>query len=172
VDLKAAHGKAVEDGDSKKADQIVDQIQNTTAALVNQRNLAAAEANQPQGPSPELQDWKDKNRWYEDDEDMRTFADAIGFKYVNSKGGQVNPQEVLAHVERKVKERFMKPEPKKETAPSPVGGTTNTQQKTVKPTHNLKESDLDESEVKAMKNYVDFKLGTKADYLAELAKIR
>ena len=172
TDLKAAHEKAVEDGDPKKANQIVDQIQNTTAALVNQRALSQAEANQPQGPSPELQDWKSKNRWYEEDEDMRTFADAVGFKYVNQKGGQVTPEEVLAHVERKVKDRFMKSEPKKETAPNPVAGAANTQQKVIKPTHNIKKSDLDENELRAMKDFVHFKLGSEAQYLDELSKVR
>ena len=169
-DLKRQHSVAVEEGKIQEADQLVDKIADEKAKFT-----ATAVASQVQqqnaGPSPELQDWKDRNRWYDTDEDMRTFADAVGFKYAQQRQGQVTPDEVLAYIEKKVKDRFMKPEPKKEAAPNPVAGVQNPKQKTDVKTTKLKKSDLSEDELKSLKGWVELKMGTEAEYLAELDKI-
>lgn len=173
-DLKKQHSIAVEEGKIDIADQLVDKISDEKAKFAAQQVITQAQAHsQPsQEPSQELIAWKTRNRWYDEDEDMRTFADAIGFKFVNQRQGQVTPDDVLAHVERKVKEKFMKPEPKKEAAPNPVGGVQNTRQKTETKGPKTKKSDLSEDELKGLKGWVDLKMGTEAEYLAELDKIR
>lgn len=171
-DLKKQHTAAVEDGKIDVADRIVDQIADEKAKFASQVTAAQVQAQQPAGPSPELLDWKSRNRWYDEDEDMRTFADAVGFKYAAQLQGQVTPEEILAHVEKKVRDKFMKPEPKKEAAPSPVAGVQNTKQKVDQKGPKLKKADLSDDELKGLRGWVDLKMGTEAEYLAELEKIR
>ena len=170
-DLKREHAAAVEEGKIDLADRIVDKISDEKVKFVIQQAQGQAQQ-QPSGPAPELLEWQDKNPWYLEDDAMRAYADQQGFKYANERKNQVTPTEVLAFVEKKVKERFMKTEPKKEAAPAPVGGASNTQQKVQAKGPSLRKSELDEDELKAMKSYVEMKLGNEAEYLAELAKIR
>lgn len=170
-DLKRQHNLAVEEGKIQEADQLVDKIADEKARFAAGA-ATAAQMQQNPGPSPELLDWKGRNPWYDKDEDMRTFADAVGFKFAQQRQGQVTPDEVLTYVEKKVKERFMKPEPKKEAAPDPVAGVQNSKQKVTTPTTKTKKSDLSEEELKSLKGWVDLKMGTEAEYLAELDKIR
>ena len=168
VDLKAQHKAAVEAGELGTADKLVDQISDTKAALVEQkvRNQTA-----PQ-PIPELEAWREKNTWYDSDQDMKIFADGVAAQYVQSRNGMVQVDEVLKHVEKRVKDRFMKVEPKV-AAPNPVAGTDNSRMKAAaQASHGLKKSDLTEDERKAMKDFVSMKLGDEASYLKQLAEIR
>lgn len=168
-DLKAMHAKAVEDGDLNKADHVADQIANTKVQFAQAQQAAQV---QTQQPNIALETWRERNKWYDENHEMRVFADAIGTSYAQNKQFQVTPEQVLEYVEKEVKARYMKKEePKKEAAPNPVGSVQNSK-RVVQSTTKLKKADLDENELKAMKNYVDFKLGTEAEYLAELEKIR
>lgn len=172
VDLKAQHSKAVEDGNLAAADQIVDQISNEKARFAAQQTAARIEQQQqPQGTPPELAEWKARNTWYEQDEDLRTTADAMGFKFVQSRGGQVTPMEVLAHVERKMNERFVKPTQPKIAAPDPVAPARQNRQPS-QAAGKLRKSDLDENELRAMKDFVHHKLGSEADYMKQLEDIK
>jgi len=170
-DLKQQHARAIEDGNLAKADQLVDKLTDAKAQMA----VAAAQRVQAPQPVPELQEWRERNTWYDSDDDMRAFADVIGERYVQKQKGQVSTQEVLDYVETKVKDRFMKKEEvvRKEAAPNPVATTTNTATKvTPKALPGLKKTELDEFELKAMKDFVQFKLGTEADYLKQLEQVR
>ena len=174
ADLREEHAKAVNDGDLKKAEKVVDQITETRdnfvqAAIVNQS--AAQPATVPQ----EFVDWQIRNDWYAKDEDMRVFADAIGFKFAQSRQGRVSPSEVLAHIDEKMKAKFMKEPvvPQKVAAPDPVAGTERKAQAAPQskgPT--IRKADLSDDELKAMKDFVGWKLGTETDYLKQLAETR
>jgi predicted metal-dependent hydrolase len=99
--LKAQKVQAIEDGDAQSVVKLDDQID---LVKEEQRKLAA-QAQEPSVPelNPEFVAWVDRNKWYERDENMKIFADALGQKL--SAAGR-NPSAVLAEVERQVREEF------------------------------------------------------------------
>ena len=174
ADLREEHAKAVNDGDLKKAEGVVDRITETRDTFV-QASVANQNAAQPAQVPQEFLDWQTKNKWYTDDEDMRVFADALGFKFAQSRQGRVSPAEILTHIDEKIKAKFMKEPviPQKTAAPDPVAGTQQKAQAAAQPKGvTLRKAELSEDELKAMKDFVGFKLGTEADYLRQLAEVR
>lgn len=176
ADLKAKHAAAVNDGDIAKADALVEQIADEKANFVQAKAAQAAAQQTQQIEAPEVTAWKEANPWYEDDEDLRVQADAFGFRYVQQKGGKVTPDEILKHVSKKMEKYLPKPqgqpadEPTRFTAPNPVGDSRGTRATVTG--GSIKESQLTEDESKAMKDFVKYGLGTKADYLKQLSEIR
>lgn len=105
-DLKAQHRAAVEDGDLKKAEQIVDQIQ------IQKEQAVQAQAQPTQIPvvSADFEEFTSRNSsWYGKDDVMTAYADRLGFTYTaeqRNSGRVPNPGEVLKYVEEKVREKF------------------------------------------------------------------
>lgn len=170
VDLKAQHSAAVEAGEIAKADRLVDEIANTKATAA--ANAVSQRAAATQQTLPELEVWKARNRWYDEDEDARTFADGIAAKYIREQGTTVAPADVLKYVETKVRAKLLKPEVKT-AAPNPVAGVGPSPSKgSASSALGFKKGDMNEDELKAMKNFVAMKLGSEADYMRQLADVR
>jgi hypothetical protein len=99
--LKAQKVQAIEEGDAQSVVKIDDQID---LVKEEQRKLAT-QAYEPAVPelNPEFVAWTDRNKWYERDENMKIFADALGQRLAAA--GR-SPSAVLAEVERQVREEF------------------------------------------------------------------
>ena len=183
MDLKTAHAAAVNEGDIAKADKLVDQIADEkTNFLRAQAAQAVAQQAVPQ-ESLELNAWKDANSWYNESEDLRTTADAFGFKFVQQNQGKVTPEQVLKHVSQKMAPFLEKHQPSADptevagqqpvrfTSPNPVGGG-RTVARSTPAAGGLRKTDLSEDESKAMKDFVKYGLGTEAEYLKQLKEVR
>lgn len=173
--LKAAHQQAVQEGEAERAALIVDKITEEKDRFSQERaRIAQVQTEAPVTP-PEVAAWKTKNQWYDTDEDMRTFADAIALKYAQSvvkdQGRAPTPQEVLKHLDDKIAAKFPKQNPRPQAAPNPVqsGGAAPARQKT----GGLTEADLTPNERKSMNDFIEWGVfKTKADYIKELEKTR
>lgn len=123
--LKDQRRQAIVDGETDKAFQIEDQIDEAQ----KDRDRVAREAAVPavQTIPPEFTAWMDKNPWYTKDKIMRVAADKIGLDY-GAEGR--SPAEVLKLVEREIKEafphKFTNPARERESAvePSSRGGSS------------------------------------------------
>lgn len=117
AELKAERKAALEEGDLVRAEEIRDQIEETKQA---------APRPQPVQPDPDLSSemdkWKERNDWYEKDEDMTAFADGLGNKLLKS--GK-NAKEILETVEAKVRTAFPTKfrNPNRDTAPRVEGNS-------------------------------------------------
>lgn len=96
--LKLERKQALEEGDLVRAEEIRDQIDETRQAAPRPQIVQ---------PDPEvgaeMDRWKQRNDWYEKDEDMTALADGLGNKLL--KEGK-NAKEILEAVEAKVKSAF------------------------------------------------------------------
>lgn len=175
-ELKREHAAAVDKGDVQAADKIVDQItaeKDKFVAATSQ--LQQAQPTQEQ--SPAMLEWRKKNSWYDSDEDLRSAADAIGFKYVTKvakEGGQVTPEKVLEHVGKVMNEKFGKgtvttvAQTTTRVAPALTEGGTRQSGGNKK---GLSKADLSEDELKGMRDFVKMKWGTEQDYMKQLESL-
>ena len=114
ADLTKKRMDAIEEGDAKKVVEVEAQIREKEQSLQSPGG----------GPPPEFLEFVAENEWYDQDEDMRLFADAKGVALYKA-----NPKkplkELYAEVAAKVREKF--PQAFKNpnrTKPSAVEGTT------------------------------------------------
>lgn len=161
--LRQERKEAVAAGDGEKFEQVDAQIksfESAAAELKEEQNKPVIDESIPQ----EFQAWKTRNRWYDDDSDMRDFADTIGLGYHN-KGKSVT--EVLALVEKAVKKQF--PEkfknPNKESAP-PVDVSKGTSR------GRSNDIELTDIERQMMNTLVRSGVMTKEEYLNDLRKVK
>lgn len=102
--LKKAKTEALEEGNAAKVVEIDEEISETKVKAHEAKQLSQqAEPNQE--IHPELQAWVDKNRWYENNNEMREFADSIGIAYKKTHGA-AEPADVLKYVEKRVTQAF------------------------------------------------------------------
>jgi hypothetical protein len=117
AELKAERKQALEEGDLVRAEEIRDEI--------DERKQQAPKV-QPVQPDPEvgnaMAEWRERNDWYEKDEDMTAFADGLGNKLL--KEGK-NPVDILEVVEKKIKVAFPHKfrNPNRDSAPRVEGNT-------------------------------------------------
>lgn len=116
--LKAERKQALEDADLVRAEEIRDEIDEVKEKIVQVKNVQPVV---PEAP-PALVEWKAQNQWYQKDEVMTVYADAVGVR-LHQNG--MPPELVLKEVERRVRENF--PDrfrnPNKDVAPKvEVGG--------------------------------------------------
>lgn len=160
--LKAQKKTALEEGDAESVIQLDDQID-----LVKDEQSKLKQANQHQ-PTPEVNpvfaEWVDKNKWYDSNQPMRAYADALG-RDLAYKG--LPPSEVLKEVERQVRmefpTKFSNPNRNK---PGAVEGSTN---KGGKSEDSLSLSD---EERRVMQRFVRTGVMTEKEYTAELKRIK
>lgn len=166
--LRADHLVAVEAGDVKMADTIVDKIEETKAAQAK----AAAMPQVPPEPPAVLGEFMDRNKsWYQKDDVMTAYADRVGHQYAVSTieaGGKPDFADILTHVEKKVREKFPSSFGPKRTAPSVVEGSSTPN----RPAPSSRGFELTDMEQKAMRTFVDAGVMTKEEYINDIKKIR
>lgn len=157
AELKAQRKAALEEQDFVRAEEIRDQIDALPPPQAPVPGPAVQE------PAPAFVEWKNRNRWYEVNEDAKLFADTYGVKLAQS--GK-SPSEVLSLVEQKVKQTFPQlfTNPKRENAPAVEQGARARSSSTFQMTR---------EEVDAMNTLI--RAGapiTREEYIAQLKKIR
>ncbi len=102
--LKDARRQATIDGDHERAlalEDKIDEVKLEKDQIVQEGKAAVVQ--EPEGYTPEFQNWVDKNSWYESNRTMRKVADEIG-KDLYQQG--YAPLEVLKLVEKEVRKEF------------------------------------------------------------------
>lgn len=163
--LKAEKKAAYEEGNVDRIVEIDDQIAEVKASKKVEEEAIKQQVNQP---DPRFMAWVDRNSWYAQDAEMRTFADATGTAYAANNPNK-DPEEVLEYVAGKVRkafpEKFVNPN---RTKPSAVEGSAASSKATPK-----KESySLSEEEARVMHTFVRQGIMTKEEYIEQLKKIK
>jgi hypothetical protein len=166
-DLKKERRAAMIEGDPTKVEDIEEQIEETQQQFAEERQqLVAAQAAENPSP-PEFETWKEKNVWYNNDEDMHDYADAAGLIYIQ-RNPSAKPAEVLRHVDQKMKKQFPAQFETKKVAQSPALGSD----KTIRASKKSDGFEMDEMELDIMKTTVASGVITKEQFIAELKKAK
>lgn len=168
TDLKKERRQALKDEDVDRVEAIETKIQETET-----QHQQAKAALQPvvQTPAivPEFQVWKDKNSWYDTDEELRQYADVEGLVYLQRNPEMRNdPAGALRAVEERVKKRFPEKFGVRKAAPSAVAAVDKTAKKSSKDS----DIELSETEKEMMNTFVRQGVMTREQYIADLKKVR
>lgn len=162
--LQETRRAAFEDGETAKAFEIEDQIED----VKKERERVAREAATPAVPelNPEFVAWQDKNTWYTTDKRMRAVADTVGVELARQ---GMSPSEVLKKVVEEVKDafphKFVNPAREKANSvePSTRGGSSAVRSN---------DASMDEDERSIMRKIVSTGVMTEAEYKAQLKKAK
>lgn len=160
--LKAQKVQAIEEGDAQSVVKIDDQID---LVKEEQRKLAS-QAQEPQTAerNPEFVDWVNRNSWYDRDQNMKLFADALGQKLAAA--GR-SPSAVLSEVERQVREEF--PHKFKNPNRDKPGSVEGSVAKGGKSNNDISLSD---EERRVMQRFVRTGVMTEKQYMEELKRVK
>lgn len=163
--LKAARQQSITDGDGAKFEVLDTRIKQVEREAAQAIAEAKPEVNKPD--PAELDNWMNKNSWYQKDDAMTAYADRIGNKYHdNVLAGEMTAYQVLQKVEQEVKKEFAHKfrNSNKDIAPNINEG---------KPVGRKTESfTLTDTERKVMENFVRQKIMTKEEYISDLKKAK
>jgi hypothetical protein len=160
--LKAQKKAAFEEGDADRIISIEDEID-----LVKQEQSKLKEDPITEADlvpvNPTFSNWVSRNKWYETNEPMRAFADALGR---NLARGGMSPDKVLEQVEKDVRaefpNRFKNPNKDK---PGAVESSTN------KGGRGTDSFSLSEEDRRVMQRFVRQGIMTEKEYIAELKRV-
>jgi len=159
--LRAERKQALEEGDLVRAEEIRDQI--------DEQKQAAPRPQVPE-PDPELNSamdaWKERNSWYEKDEDMTAFADGLGNKLLKS--GK-SAKEILETVEAKVRTAFPTKfrNPNRDTAPRVEGNSKKGK------SSGSDESHMSAEEIRIMESFLRSGVPiTREEYIKDMKKVK
>ena len=161
-ELKALQKKHLEEGNS---DGYLETTELLTDLKAEQKAREVAAQVAPKQPDPRFITWANDNKWYNSDQDMRQFADAIGIGYAQSNPG-VDPIDVLNYVTAQVKSRF------KEKFVNPNRSKPNSVEGASTPTASKSSFEMTDDERRVMNTFVRQGIMTKEEYIAELKKMR
>jgi len=160
--LKSQKKTALEEGDADSVIKLDDQIDlvKEQQTLLKQRNDIVQEPT----IDPEFTAWVDKNKWYDTNQPMRAYADALG-RDLAFKG--LTPSAVLQEVEKNVKlefpNKFTNPNRNK---PGSVEGSSN------KGGKGDSSVSLSEEERRVMQRFVRTGVMSETEYIKELNRIK
>ena len=161
-ELKALQKKHLEEGNS---DGYLEATELLTDLKAEQKAREVQAQSAPKQPDPRFIAWANDNKWYQQDQEMREFADTVGMGYAQRHPG-VDPVEVLEYVTAQVKSRykdkFVNPNRSK---PSNVEGSAA-------PAANKGSFEMTDEERKVMQTFIRQGILTKEQYIAELKKMR
>lgn len=160
--LKLQKKTALDEGDSATVIRLDDQID---LVKVEQSRLAQV-AQQPQVEelAPQFVRWVDQNKWYETNQPMKAYADALGRDLA---AAGMKPEDVLKEVEKQVKQEF----PNKfrnanRDKPNNVEGSSN------KGGKGVDSFVLSDEENRVMNRFVRQGVMTKEQYIKDLKSVK
>lgn len=163
-DLRAQQKTAIQEGDLEKYHEIQEEISTAEKQASRATQIPDPVDN---GPDPAFVSWKEKNSWYDNDSELREFADTYGIGLAQR---GVPPTEVLAKVEAKVRSTYASKfqNPRRASAPAVEGSTAP------RATSRSKGEDyqLTDQERRVMNALVQQGVLTKEKYIADLKKIK
>jgi hypothetical protein len=98
--LKAQKKEALREGDTDRAVDIDDKIDAKKEEIEQLRRIEQQVQQEPE-IHPDFARWVDRNKWYETNQEVREFADALGVAYKKTHMA-ASPKDVLEHVEDRV----------------------------------------------------------------------
>lgn len=157
-DLKEKKIKAMEEFDHKTVAEIDEEIVDLKSKT--------ARPQEKQTLLPEFVEWKERNPWYDADEEMKEVADKAGRAYALSTP-DADPEEVYRYAEKRVREKFPdRFRNKNKSQPSPVESPSR-QTKPGKPTW----GSLPEHFQRAGDKFVRNGIMTREQYIDDLIKM-
>lgn len=160
--LNVQRRQAVVDGEHERAFAIedqIDQIQKEAAAVLDIQMPPPV-----QEFSNEFNEWSEKNTWYKENSRMRAAADVIG-KELTDRG--FSPSEILKMVDKEMRKEFpSKFTNEKASRPSSVEAPTRSG------STGSNSFSLSSEERKIMQKFVDQKVMTEKEYIAELRRMK
>lgn len=159
--LKAQRDAALVDGDSAKFLELEEQMETVKAekAVLDQENRQVV--TEPQVP-PQLENWMQKNSWYQSNKAMTALADRIGAE-CRSKGYTLDQalREIDAEVRKEFPERFTVRKPVGPDSSSRANGSSS----------KGKDYKLSDTERAIMHKFVKSGVMSEADYIKELQRL-
>lgn len=157
--LKAERKAALADNDHVRAEEIRDEMDEVREKIEKVQPPVAV----PEGPPPELVEFRSRNTWYERDDAMTRYANSIGQELFQQ---GTPPKKLLEEVEKRTREAF--PEkfrnPNRENAPEMVPSGRRVGSSTA--------FRLTPEEEKIAENFAKTGIMTKEQYVAELKKTK
>lgn len=169
VALKAERKQAFSEGDGDKFETVDAQIKEVEKQAAALKVAQTQPAVQEEAISPEFQNWKARNPWYESVGYMTSFANDFGTQFAKSHPS-IPPLEVLKEVEKAIRKEF----PQKFTNPNKASapGVENSGSGSGKTARGGKEVELSDIERKVMNDLIRTKVLTKEEYMADIRKLR
>ena len=162
-ELKALQKKHLEEGNS---DGYLEATELLTDLKAEQKAREVITKNTPAQPDPRFVAWANENKWYQQDQEMKQYADVVGLGYAQANPG-LDPEEVLEYVTAQVKSRF------KDKFVNPNRSKPNSVEGASTPASNKSSAiELSDEERKVMNTFIRQNIMTKEEYLAEIKKMR
>lgn len=166
-ELKKERRLALREGDLEAVEVLDDRIEDTRQQFEEERAaLHQAQAAVQVGPPPEFEAWKSQNTWYETDNEMKEYADAIGLIYIN-KNPKAPPSQVLSHITDKMRKQYPEKLGVKRAAPNAVARVDRTAQAGK---GQLTMADVPEEMRPVIRNFCEATGMSEADYIKQLKK--
>jgi hypothetical protein len=167
ADLKAARKTAMQEGDGDRFEQIDTQIKEAEKQVAAIEQTKNAPIVQDTPVHPEFQSFVRRNPWYESDPVLRQYADKFGTALAAT---GTPPEEVLAEVERQVKQKYPDKfrNPNKSNAPDVGTGNKSSGNSS----NSFDRVELTEQEKNIMNTLVRGGHITKEKYIADLKKVK
>lgn len=163
-ELKQLQKKHLEEGNS---DGYLETTELLTDLKAEQKAREVVQEVTPAQPDPRFVSWVTDNKWYNNDPEMRQFADAVGMGYAQT-NRNLSPEEVLAYVTKEVKERFKDKFVNPNRAKSTLVGSSNTSAGT----STKNDIELTDDERRVMNTFIRTGVLTKEEYLSEIKRMR
>lgn len=148
-----AKERAIEELKVQKKQALADEDYDTVVELDEKiAETKAVSEPDPAATNRDFEEWADRNEWYHQNEDMRKYADMIGFGYYQQNRDKPFA-EVYSYVTDEVKKRFPdKFQNPNRSKPAPVEGARKGRVKTTAPKYSSK--DLPESDREIMRTLI------------------
>lgn len=163
--LKSQKKQAYEDADFDAVVEIEDKISTLKT------NQAAADPipKSDNGYQAEFNSWLTNNKWYSDNEEMKTDADIFGEAYFRNNPDK-SPEEVLEFVTKKIKRTYPEQFTVKKQVSSVEGGSGVRNVNTASGTNSRFQ--LTEEEKQVMNSFVRQGIMSQDDYISEIKRLR
>jgi uncharacterized protein (DUF1778 family) len=166
ADLRKERRMALKDEDIDRVEELETELERLNTEYTTQKQEIAKVEVQP-AAAPELAAFVGRNPWYETDSELRDEADAVGLVFANRHPGS-RPEVILKHVEDTIKKRHSDKFGTRRAAPNAVSSVDRTRSSR----KSEPDYELDELETKVMNDLVRAGVMTKAEYVADLKKIK
>ena len=169
-DLRHERRAALQDEDIDRVEAIEAEIETlNTKHQQESQQLQAEVSAATAGPHPMFQAWANQNSWYNADEELRDFADAIGIVYAGKHPeAKSNPQVVLDYVAKEVRKKYPEKFGTRKAAPNPTAGVD----RSGRAGPPSKDVEMDDMERDIMNTLVKTGVMTEKEYRAQLKQAK
>ncbi len=172
-EIREERTKALHDGEYETADRLDREFEEKSEEFQKEKNEYEAQVQAQAAQTQEqlvatFAEWAKENEWYQNDPQMRDYADTIGAGYFNrNKGATID--EVLSYVSAEVNDKYNRGKAPAH-ARSPVGASTQYSEPHPKRAKGKTMTDLSDEQKAVVKSFEDWGIDP-SDYIKELEKL-